>query len=82
MSQNDIPRDKDGKPLKIGQMVVVEIIKEPPKAMVGDKEFFLGPAVRRLYDKLIFVGRKKSVTQPEIGGPSEEVLNDHITVIV
>lgn len=82
MSRNEIPRDKDGKLLKIGQMVIAEIIKDPPKVKIGDQEFFLGPAVRRIYGKLILVGRKRSIVQPETGGLSEEASNDHITVIV
>jgi hypothetical protein len=82
VSQNEIPRDKDGRPLKVGQIVIVEIVKEPPKAKIGEREFFLGPRVRRICGKLILVGKRKSVIQPETGGLSEEVVNDKISVVV
>lgn len=79
-SRNGIREDKYGVPLESTQLVVAEIIKKPVKAEVGGKKVFLGPAIRRICGKLIVVGSKKSLIQPE-NGPSEEVDNAKIQVI-
>ena len=51
MSLNQIPRDKKGKPLKAGQMVVAEF-----RNGIGPPEL--------LWGRVIYVGKEKSFVMP------------------
>lgn len=80
-SKNEVPRDKKGRRLETEQMVVAEIIENQSKVLIGKKLTFLSPGTRRICGKLILVGRKKSVIQPDKGLP-EEIENDKITIAI
>lgn len=75
------PRDKNGKEIKEGSIVRVEINISPKKITIQDKEFFIRQTTKTiLYGKVIYTGFGRSYVETPEGGFLVE--NTKIEVVI